>query len=71
MEDYEGACEDEEYNFPEPFGEELDTSVFWDTDLAHELVIRRPISGIFGFIGFTPVFWKCSRHGYHLFYLLR
>ena len=63
MEDYEGACEDEECNFPEPFGEELDTSVFWDADHAHDLVTRRSISGIFGFIGSTPVFWKSSRQG--------
>ena len=64
LEDYDGVVEDiPAGHFPEPFGEELDTSIFWDADLAHDIATRRSISGILGFIGSTPIFWKSARQG--------
>ena len=63
MEDYKGARKDSEGDFPTPFGEELETTIFWDADHVHDLVTCRSISEIFGFLGSTPVFWKSSRQG--------
>ena len=63
-EDYADAKEDIlAGHFPESFGEELNSSIFWDADHAHDIKTRRSISGILGFIGSTPVFWKSTRQG--------
>ena len=64
LEDYDGITEDNPAgHFPVSFGEELSTSIFWDADLAHDIATRRSISGILGFIGSTPIFWKSARQG--------
>jgi len=63
LEDYADAEEDTDFDFPQSYGKELDTTIFWDADHAHDIKTRRSISGIMGFIGSTPVFWKSSRQG--------
>ena len=63
LEDYRNAKEDDNFDFPTPYGPELDTSIFWDADHAHDIKTRRSISGILGFIGSTPIFWKSTCKG--------
>ena len=40
---------------PVAYGDELETSVFFDADHAHDHVTRRSISGLLVFVGSTPV----------------
>ena len=63
LEDYPDAAEDIDENFPTPFGDELQTSVFFDADHAHDHETRRSISGIIVFVGSTPVIWQSKRQG--------
>ena len=58
LEDYPDANEDVGTDFPEAFGPELETSVFFDADHAHDHVTRRSISGLLVFVGSTPVLWQ-------------
>ena len=64
LEDYPDAKEDFDPSmFPEAFGEELETSIFFDADHAHDQATRRSISGIILFVGSTPVQWHSKRQG--------
>ena len=63
LEDYPDANEDVAMDFPIPFGRELDTSVFFDADHAHDHVTRRSISGLIVFVGSIPVLWQSKRQG--------
>ena len=47
----------------EAFGPELETSIFFDADHAHDQKTRRSISGIIQFVGCTPVLWSSHRQG--------
>ena len=38
--------------------EEMLTTIFCDTDHAHDLVTGRSITGLLGIVGSTPVYWK-------------
>jgi hypothetical protein len=42
-------------------GEELDISVFFDSDHAHDKVTGRSISGVIIMVGSTPVVWRSKR----------
>lgn len=48
---------------PTSYGPELETSVFFDSDHAHDVVTRRSISGLLTFVGSTPITWlsRCQR----------
>lgn len=63
LEDYPDAKEDISDRLPQPFGSELTTSIFFDADHAHDQRTRRSISGIFVFVGSTPVIWSSKRQG--------
>jgi hypothetical protein len=61
LEDYPDASEDVGTDFPEAFGPELETSVFFDADHAHDYVTRCSISGLLVFVGCMPVLWQSKR----------
>jgi hypothetical protein len=63
LEDYDGAEEEIGEGFPEAFGKELETSVFFDADHAHDHMTRRSITGIMVFVGSTPVLWPSKHQG--------
>ena len=63
LEDYPDAAEELDPGLPEAFGDELDTAIFFDADLAHDVKTRRSISGIVQFVGSTPVSWSSRRQG--------
>ena len=60
-EDYPDAQEELSPTMLEAFGSELETSIFFDADHAHNQKTHRSISGIIQFVGCTPVLWS-SRH---------
>jgi hypothetical protein len=62
-ESYPGAYEERDMKFPEPKGKELKTTVFFDSDHAHDTSTRKSISGVLAFIGSTPVVWMSKRQG--------
>ncbi len=64
LEDYPDAAEDVVSDFPTSFGRELETSVFFDADHAHDHATRWSISGHLVFIGSTPVLWHSKRQGF-------
>jgi hypothetical protein len=61
LEDYPDAKEDVDMEFPQPYGRELNSTVFFDADHAHDTVTRRSISGLLVFVGSTPVIWSSKR----------
>ena len=61
LEDYPNASEDIDSSLPEPFGEALQTSVFFDTDWAHDIATRRSIPGFIAMVGSTPLIWQSKR----------
>jgi hypothetical protein len=63
LEDCPDASEDVGTDFPEAFGREMDTSVFFDADHAHDHITRRSISGLLVFVGSTPVLWQSKQQG--------
>ena len=44
-------------------GASLSTSVWFDSDHAHDKVICRSITGMFVFVGSLPILWKAKRQG--------
>ena len=63
LNDYPGAKEDRDPNEPEAFGKELETSIFFDANHAHDKKTRRSISGILIYVGSTLVQWISKRQG--------
>ena len=63
LEDYPDAHEDVATDFPKAYGRELETSVFFDADHAHDHVTRRSVTGLIVFVGSTPVIWQSKRQG--------
>lgn len=63
LEDYPDAKEDIDARFPVAYGDEFETSIFFDADHAHDQRTRRSISGLLIFIGSTPVAWRSKRQG--------
>jgi hypothetical protein len=49
--------------FPEPMGDALNMSIFFDSDHALYKVTGRAISGIITMVRSTPVTWKLRRQG--------
>ena len=50
-------------DLPPAFGSELETSVFFDSDHAHDVETRCSISGLILFVGSTPVACHSHRQG--------
>jgi hypothetical protein len=62
-EHYPEAEEELDSKFPEPLGKELTTTIFFDSDHAHDKVTRKSITGVLGLIGSTPVVGMSKRQG--------
>jgi hypothetical protein len=41
----------------------LSTTIFYDSNFAHDEKTRRSITGTMGFVGFMPVLWMSKRQG--------
>ena len=63
LDDYKNTEEDLDPNLPEPFGRDLETTMFFDVDHAHDIGARRSITGLIGFGESTPVMWSSRRQG--------
>jgi hypothetical protein len=63
LEDYDGAKEELGNGFPEAFGQELETSVFFDANHAYDHQTQCSITGIIVFVGSTPVLWPSKHQG--------
>ena len=63
LKDYPDAVEEMDPHFPRAFGPSLDTTIFVDSDHAHDLVTRRSLTGLIAFVGSTPVTWFSKRQG--------
>jgi hypothetical protein len=63
VEHYAYAREELDPRFPQPMGGELDITILFDSDHAHDKVTGRSISGIIVLVGSTPVIWKSKRQG--------
>jgi hypothetical protein len=60
---YKDVCEEMDPAFPEPKGESLATSIFFDSDHAHDTKTRRSITGVLVVVGSTPVSWLSKQQG--------
>eukprot|EP00546_Thalassionema_frauenfeldii_P014433 CAMPEP_0178920454 /NCGR_PEP_ID=MMETSP0786-20121207/15013_1 /TAXON_ID=186022 /ORGANISM="Thalassionema frauenfeldii, Strain CCMP 1798" /LENGTH=121 /DNA_ID=CAMNT_0020594521 /DNA_START=363 /DNA_END=728 /DNA_ORIENTATION=+ len=64
LEDYPDAAEEIGDGLPQPYGQELQTNIFFDADHAHD---RKTLCSITGMIvitiGRTPVEWISKRQG--------
>jgi hypothetical protein len=60
---YRYAKEEFDPRFPKPLGAELDTTIFFDSDHAHDKKTGRSISGVLTMVGCTPIIWKSRRQG--------
>jgi hypothetical protein len=50
--------------FPTPLlGKEFTTTIYFDSDHAHDQKTRRSITGMIAFIESTPVTWASKRQG--------
>jgi hypothetical protein len=58
---YKYFHEDLDPRFPEPLIKELDINIFVDANHAHDKVTGRSITGVFRFVGSTPVIWSSKR----------
>jgi hypothetical protein len=63
VEQYQYAREEIDPRFPKSIGKELDVSIFFDSDHAHDKVTRRSMSGVIVVVGSTPITWKSKRQG--------
>ena len=63
LEDYPDAQEELDPTMPEAFGSELETSIFFDADHAHNQKTCQSISGFIQFVGCTPVLWSSHCQG--------
>ena len=60
---YPEAEEEDDHMFPVPLGKGVQTSVWFDSDHAHDQVTRGSIEGIMVYIGKTLIESKCNRQG--------
>jgi hypothetical protein len=61
--EYPDAQEDVDSKVPKAYGKELETSIFFDLDHAHNHKTRHSITGLIVFAGRTPVSWSSKRQG--------
>ena len=57
-EQYPDAFEELDERFPVPFGPPIQSSIFFDSDHAHDLKTKRSCTGIIVYVGSTPVTWS-------------
>ncbi|CAJ1929630.1 unnamed protein product [Cylindrotheca closterium] len=57
LEEYPDAKEDQDCREPKAFGKPVQTSVFFDANLAHNLVTRLSITGLLVYVGSALVSW--------------
>jgi hypothetical protein len=60
---YPDAVEEIDVNLPEALIDEMEITVFVDSDHAHDKVTRRSITGMIIFVGRTPVVYSSKRQG--------
>ena len=60
---YPDSFEEIDVNLPEALIDEMEITVFVDSDHAHDKVSRRSITGIIIFVGRTPVIYSSKRQG--------
>jgi hypothetical protein len=58
---YQYFREDLDPRFPTPLVPEMDVNIFVDANHAHDKVTGRSVTGLFCFVGSTPVQWKSQR----------
>ena len=63
LEKYPDATEEIDEGLPEPRGKPISTTVYFDSDHAHDQVMRRSVSGVISFVGLTPISCKRKRQG--------
>ena len=63
LENYPGASEEIDEGLPEPRGRPLSTTVYFDSDHAHDQLTRRSVSGVVSFVGSNPISWTSKRQG--------
>ena len=50
-------------HLPGAFSATLDTTIFVDSDYAHDLVTHHSLTGLLAFVGSTPVMWFSKQQG--------
>ena len=55
LDDYKDSEKDLDPNLLKLFGRELETTMFFDADHAHDIATRRSITGLIAFVGSAPV----------------
>ena len=63
LDKYPGAPEEIDEGLPDPRGRPLSTTVYFDSDHAHDQVTRRLVSGVVYFVGSTSISWTSKRQG--------
>ena len=63
LKEYPDAKEDRDPKEPTAYGKPVQTSVFFDANLAHDLQTRRSITGLLVYVGSTLVSWTSKRQG--------
>lgn len=63
MEQYQYSKEEIDPRFPKPMSNELDVSIFFDSDHAHDKVTGLLMSVVIVMVGSTPITWKSKRQG--------
>ena len=58
---YLDAKEEIMHDMTEPKGKSTRLTIYVDADYAHDLVIRRSVTGIIAMINNTPIRWVCKR----------
>ena len=58
---YQYFHEDLDPKFPEPLVPEMAVNIFVDANHAHDKVTGRSVTGLFCFVGCTPVLWKSKQ----------
>jgi hypothetical protein len=63
IDSYPGVTEELDTKFPASLMKELDTSIYYDSNFAHDEETRRSVLGILGMVGSTPVLGFSKRQG--------
>ena len=63
LETYPGSTEEIDDGLPEPWGRPLSTTMYFDSDHAHDQLMRQLVSGVLSFFGLTPIICTSKRKG--------
>ena len=63
LEKYPNASEEIDEGLPDPRGRLISTTVYFDSDHAHNQVTQRSVSGVIYFVGLTPISWTGKSQG--------